>query len=118
MAIRRRHDGIEAITQVGADLEPFRVGPVGISAALCANAARKGGFTHCLKGHTTSETHGGTEMSAGERAKAKAEQIVGKTVRTAAHAMHKETLAAKGAALEARGKMRGTKEQAKGSFKR
>ncbi|MFJ8944097.1 hypothetical protein ACIRG4_12715 [Streptomyces sp. NPDC102395] len=56
-------------------------------------------------------------MSAGERAKAKAEQIVGKTVRTAAHAMHKETLAAKGAALEARGKMRGTKEQAKGTFK-
>ncbi len=31
--------------------------------------------------------------------------------------MHKETLAAKGAALEARGKMRGTKEQTKGSFK-
>ncbi|MGW1625255.1 hypothetical protein [Streptomyces sp. NPDC002172] len=57
-------------------------------------------------------------MSAGERAKAKAEQIVGKTVRKAAHAAHKETLAAKGAALETRGKMRGAKEQARGSFKR
>ena len=57
-------------------------------------------------------------MSAGERAKAKAEQIVGMTVRKAAHAAHKETLAAKGAALEARGKMRGAKEQTKGSFKR
>ncbi|MER6376883.1 hypothetical protein ABT255_53385 [Streptomyces mirabilis] len=30
-------------------------------------------------------------MSAGERAKAKAEQVVGKTVRKAAHAVHKET---------------------------
>ncbi|MFH8801040.1 hypothetical protein ACH4F6_15805 [Streptomyces sp. NPDC017936] len=56
-------------------------------------------------------------MSAGERAKAKAEQIVGKTVRKAAHAAHRETLAAKGAALEARGRARGAKEQAKGSFK-
>ncbi|MCX5349258.1 MULTISPECIES: hypothetical protein [Streptomyces] len=56
-------------------------------------------------------------MSAGERAKAKAEQVVGKTVRKAAHAVHKETLAAKGAALEARGMMRGAKEQSKGSFK-
>ncbi|MEU9008606.1 hypothetical protein AB0D12_02200 [Streptomyces sp. NPDC048479] len=56
-------------------------------------------------------------MSAGERAKAKAEQVVGKTVRTAAHAVHKETLAAKGAALEARGKMRGAKEQTKRSLK-
>ena len=41
-------------------------------------------------------------MSAGERARAKAEQVVGKTVRKAAHALHKETLAAKGAALETR----------------
>ncbi|MGJ5753050.1 hypothetical protein FB563_1169 [Streptomyces puniciscabiei] len=57
-------------------------------------------------------------MSAGERAKAKAEQIVGMTVRKAAHAVHKETLAAKGAALESRGKMRAAKEQTKGSFKR
>ncbi|MFI1769916.1 hypothetical protein ACH41H_49285 [Streptomyces sp. NPDC020800] len=56
-------------------------------------------------------------MSAGERAKAKAEQVVGKSVRKAAHALHKETLAAKGAALEARGRMRGAKEQTKGSFK-
>ncbi|MEU1511818.1 hypothetical protein ABZ490_06605 [Streptomyces sp. NPDC005811] len=57
-------------------------------------------------------------MSAGERAKAKAEQVVGKTVRKAAHAMHKNTLAAKGAALEARGRMRGEKERVKGAVKR
>ncbi|MEU2058964.1 hypothetical protein [Streptomyces sp. NPDC013455] len=57
-------------------------------------------------------------MSAGEKAKAKAEQVVGKTVRKAAHAMHKETLAAKGAALEARGRLRGAKEGAQDSFKR
>ncbi|WP_192582544.1 hypothetical protein [Streptomyces triticiradicis] len=55
-------------------------------------------------------------MSAGERARAKAEQVVGKTVRKAAHALHKETLAAKGAALEARGRLRGTKERAKDTF--
>ncbi|WP_406109262.1 hypothetical protein OG698_41105 [Streptomyces sp. NBC_01003] len=57
-------------------------------------------------------------MTAGERAKAKAEQVVGKTLRKAAHAAHKETLAAKGAALEARGMMRGAKENSKGVFKR
>ncbi|MGW7822928.1 hypothetical protein ACWGLF_33520 [Streptomyces puniciscabiei] len=56
-------------------------------------------------------------MSAGERAKAKAEQIIGKTVRKAAHAVHKETLAAKGAALESRGRMRDAKERTKGSVK-
>jgi uncharacterized protein YjbJ (UPF0337 family) len=56
-------------------------------------------------------------MSAGERAKAKAEQVVGKAVQKAAHAMHKDTLAAKGAALEARGEMRGEKERTKDSFK-
>ncbi|WP_405552514.1 hypothetical protein [Streptomyces sp. NBC_01171] len=56
-------------------------------------------------------------MSAGERAKAKAEQVVGKTVRQAAHAMHKGTLEAKGAALEARGMMRGAKERSRGSLK-
>ncbi|MFI1048456.1 hypothetical protein [Streptomyces griseoruber] len=57
-------------------------------------------------------------MSAGEKVKAKAEQVVGKTVRKAAHAMHKNTLAAKGAALEARGRMRGEKERVKGAVKR
>ncbi|MFF4550520.1 hypothetical protein [Streptomyces sp. NPDC001435] len=56
-------------------------------------------------------------MSAGEKVKAKAEEVVGKTVRKAAHAVHKDTLAAKGAALEARGKMRGEKERTKDSFK-
>ncbi|MGW2786702.1 hypothetical protein ACWC3X_36740 [Streptomyces populi] len=55
-------------------------------------------------------------MSAGERARAKAEQVVGKTVRKTAHALHKETLAAKGAALEARGRLRGTKERTKDTF--
>lgn len=57
-------------------------------------------------------------MSTGEKVKAKAEQVAGKTVRKVAYAMHKDTLAAKGAALEARGKLRGTKERAKDSFKR
>ncbi|MCX5079554.1 hypothetical protein ACFC18_18925 [Streptomyces sp. NPDC056121] len=57
-------------------------------------------------------------MTTVERAKAKAEQIVGKSVRKAAHAAHKETLAAKGAALEARGMMRGAKEHSKGFLKR
>ncbi|MFE0633143.1 hypothetical protein ACFW3D_40205 [Streptomyces sp. NPDC058864] len=56
-------------------------------------------------------------MSAGEKTKAKMEQVVGKTVRKAAHAMHKEKLAAKGAALETRGKMRGAKESTKDVFK-
>ncbi|MFF3614775.1 hypothetical protein [Streptomyces sp. NPDC002580] len=57
-------------------------------------------------------------MSAAEKAKARAEQMAGKTVRKAAHALHKNTLEAKGAALEARGMARGTKEKAKDSFKR
>ncbi|MEV6022063.1 hypothetical protein [Streptomyces sp. NPDC052036] len=56
-------------------------------------------------------------MSVGEKAKAKAEQVAGKIVRKTAHAVHKETLAAKGAALEARGRMRGAKEETKDSFK-
>ncbi|WP_199844615.1 hypothetical protein [Streptomyces sp. DSM 15324] len=57
-------------------------------------------------------------MTAGERVKAKAEQVVGKTVRKAARALHKNTLAAKGAALEARGKMRAEKQRLKGAVKR
>ncbi|MGX1884904.1 hypothetical protein [Streptomyces sp. NPDC055287] len=57
-------------------------------------------------------------MSAGEKAKAKAEQVVGKAVRKAAHAMGNETTAAKGAALETRGKARATKEKSKGTFRR
>lgn len=56
-------------------------------------------------------------MSAGEKAKAKVEQFVGTTVRKAAHAVHKDALAAKGAALESRGRMRGAKERTKDSFK-
>ncbi|WP_175420730.1 hypothetical protein [Streptomyces griseus] len=49
-------------------------------------------------------------MSAGEKAKAKTEQVVGKAVRKVAHAMGNETTAVKGAALETRGKARGAKE--------
>ncbi|MEU4096317.1 hypothetical protein [Streptomyces sp. NPDC026673] len=56
-------------------------------------------------------------MSAGEKAKAKAEQVVGKIVRKGAHAVHKNTLEAKGAALEARGRMRGAKESTKDVIK-
>lgn len=56
-------------------------------------------------------------MSTGEKVKAQAEQVVGKIVRKGAHAMHKETLASKGAALEARGRMRGTKERTKDTFR-
>ncbi|MEW2511023.1 hypothetical protein [Streptomyces sp. NPDC046870] len=57
-------------------------------------------------------------MSAGEKAKAKTEQVVGRAVRTLAHAVHKDDLAVKGAALEARGRLRGAKEGAKSAFKR
>jgi uncharacterized protein YjbJ (UPF0337 family) len=57
-------------------------------------------------------------MSAGEKAKAKAEQVVGMAVRKAAHAMGKETTAAKGAALETRGKARDSKEKSKHGFRR
>jgi hypothetical protein len=69
-------------------------------------------------GHSFRDCAEVAEMSAGERTKAKAEQVVGKTVRKAAHAVHKGTLEAKGAALEARGKMREEKERVKGSVKR
>ncbi|MGW1886098.1 hypothetical protein [Streptomyces sp. NPDC001970] len=55
-------------------------------------------------------------MSAGEKTKAKAEQVIGKAVRKAAHAVGKETLAAKGAALQTRGEMREAKEKTKDSF--
>ncbi|MBX9427339.1 MULTISPECIES: hypothetical protein [Streptomyces] len=56
-------------------------------------------------------------MSAKEKTKATTEQVVGKVVRKVAHAMGKDTTAAKGAALEARGKARATKESAKGGFR-
>ncbi|MFJ6783125.1 hypothetical protein [Streptomyces yangpuensis] len=52
-------------------------------------------------------------MSASEKAKAGIEQVAGKVVRKTAHAMGKETLAAKGAALEARGRARQLKEKGK-----
>jgi uncharacterized protein YjbJ (UPF0337 family) len=57
-------------------------------------------------------------MSAGEKAKATTEQVVGKAVRKLAHAMGKDTTAAKGAALEARGKARAAKEGVKDDFRR
>ncbi|GGW25372.1 hypothetical protein [Streptomyces xantholiticus] len=56
-------------------------------------------------------------MSTGEKAKAKAEQVLGKAVRKAAHAMGKDTTAAKGAALEARGRARATKEKSRDRFR-
>ncbi|MFF4761672.1 hypothetical protein [Streptomyces sp. NPDC001292] len=52
-------------------------------------------------------------MSAAEKARATTEQVVGKAVRKVAHALHNETTAAKGAALEARGKARAAKERSK-----
>ncbi|MEU6157884.1 hypothetical protein [Streptomyces sp. NPDC047130] len=57
-------------------------------------------------------------MSAGEKAKAKAEQIAGKLIRKAAHSAGDDTTAAKGGALEGRGHARGTKEKGKDAFKR
>ncbi|MFJ8659698.1 hypothetical protein [Streptomyces sp. NPDC093795] len=57
-------------------------------------------------------------MNASEKVKAKAEQVIGKAVRTVAHALGNETTAAKGAALEGRGRGRGLKEKGKGFFKR
>ncbi|NWF28871.1 hypothetical protein HW130_21840 [Streptomyces sp. PKU-EA00015] len=55
-------------------------------------------------------------MSAGEKAKAEIERVAGRAVKKAAHSMGKETLAAKGAALEARGEARRAKEKGKGTF--
>ncbi|WP_369142993.1 hypothetical protein [Streptomyces sp. R44] len=57
-------------------------------------------------------------MSAKEKAKAKIEQITGKAVRRTAHATGDDTTAAKGAALQARGRARQTKEKGKDVFKR
>ncbi|MDH6228418.1 MULTISPECIES: hypothetical protein [Streptomyces] len=57
-------------------------------------------------------------MSAGEKAKAKGEQIAGKAVRKGAHATGDDTTAAKGGALEARGHAREKKEKGKDAFKR
>ncbi|MFE5484408.1 hypothetical protein [Streptomyces sp. NPDC056527] len=56
-------------------------------------------------------------MSASEKAKAKAEQVAGKAVRKTAGARGDKTTAAKGAALESRGKAREAKEKAKDIFK-
>lgn len=60
----------------------------------------------------------GADMSAGEKAKARAEQVVGKAVRKVAHALGDRVTEAKGAALEARGKARAVKEGAKDRFTR
>ncbi|MGW7436912.1 hypothetical protein [Streptomyces sp. NPDC054849] len=56
-------------------------------------------------------------MSAREKTKAKAEQVIGKAVRKAAHALGNKTTEAKGAALEARGKARQVKEKGKDAFR-
>ncbi|MCX5152114.1 hypothetical protein OHB36_36135 [Streptomyces sp. NBC_00320] len=52
-------------------------------------------------------------MGTGEKAKAEIERVAGRVVKKTAHAMGKETLAAKGAALEARGNARRVKEKGK-----
>ncbi|MET9959987.1 hypothetical protein ABZ128_13145 [Streptomyces sp. NPDC006326] len=57
-------------------------------------------------------------MSASEKIKARAEQVVGRSVRKAAHALGNRTTEAKGGALEARGKAREAKEKGKDAFKR
>ncbi|MEU9647074.1 hypothetical protein [Streptomyces sp. NPDC048188] len=56
-------------------------------------------------------------MSAGQKAKAKTEKIVGKAVGKTAHAVGDDTTAAKGAALQARGEARDAKEKSKGKLK-
>lgn len=56
-------------------------------------------------------------MSAGEKAKATAEQMVGKAVRTVAHAVGNRMTEAKGAALQARGRARAAKERSKDALK-
>ncbi|MEE1814448.1 hypothetical protein PUR59_05350 [Streptomyces sp. SP18ES09] len=57
-------------------------------------------------------------MSAKEKAKAKAEQILGKAVQETGRIRRKRTTEAKGAALGLRGKARERKEKAKDVFKR
>ncbi|WP_395358371.1 hypothetical protein ACHGLA_01355 [Streptomyces sp. YH02] len=57
-------------------------------------------------------------MSAKEKAKAKAEQFIGKAVQKTAHLRGKKSTEAKGAALGIRGKGRERKEKAKDFFKR
>ncbi|MDX2560881.1 hypothetical protein PV371_14620 [Streptomyces sp. TX20-6-3] len=57
-------------------------------------------------------------MSAKEKAKAKAEQIIGKAVRKTAHMRGDKGMEAKGAALGLRGKGRERKEKGKDFFKR
>ncbi|WP_168714841.1 hypothetical protein [Streptomyces sp. A0592] len=55
-------------------------------------------------------------MGTAEKAKAEMERVAGRAVKKAAHALGKETLAAKGAALEARGNARRIKEKGKDAF--
>ncbi|GGY89260.1 hypothetical protein [Streptomyces avidinii] len=52
-------------------------------------------------------------MGTGEKIKAEVERVTGRAVKKAAHAIGKETLAAKGVALEARGNARRVKERGK-----
>ena len=82
------------------------------------DARAPGRFRPGTRGTRGVSYYEGTDMSAGEKSKAKTEQIVGKAVRKVAHAVGDDTTAAKGAALETRGKGRDTKEKAKGAFKR
>ncbi|MGA4880113.1 CsbD family protein [Streptomyces lydicamycinicus] len=57
-------------------------------------------------------------MSASEKAKALAEQAVGKVKKEAGRAVGKESATAEGSAKESRGHLRGAKEKAKDAFKK
>ncbi|MEU6987877.1 hypothetical protein ABZ946_31355 [Streptomyces sp. NPDC046324] len=57
-------------------------------------------------------------MSAKEKAKAKAEQMLGKAMRKTSRVHGDKATTAKGTALESRGKAREAKEKGKDAFKR
>ncbi|UNO42898.1 CsbD family protein [Streptomyces sp. MST-110588] len=56
-------------------------------------------------------------MSAGEKAKAKAEQVKGKVKEEAGRAVGNESATAEGQAEQSKGDLRGAKEKAKDAFK-
>ncbi|MEU8682878.1 CsbD family protein [Streptomyces sp. NPDC048611] len=57
-------------------------------------------------------------MSASEKAKALAEQALGKVKKEAGRVVGNESATAKGSATESRGDLRGAKEKVKDAFKR
>ncbi|MGW7030479.1 hypothetical protein ACWGFX_25370 [Streptomyces xanthophaeus] len=60
----------------------------------------------------------GAKMGAKEKMKAATEQVFGRAVKKTGQASGHKTTAAKGTALEARGKARNLKEETKDRFKR